>query len=153
MVMGDLPLSVHLHQGIHEKKATAPAMGMVCAPSPAAGTIAAVWPDPPLVVEGPAAVEVAAHPTLGREVPETNHPMYGKAAVEVAAHPIPVVVATAQVEGPTVPSSAVVAGERAAPSLAAAKELVGPMPAVVGMVAAEAAGPSPAGVDAPSHSA
>src|SRR5258708_37511722 len=62
-----------------------------------ASMIAAVRPDPSLVVEGPAAVEVADHPT-------------------------PVVVATAQVGGPTVPSSAAVAGERAAASLAAAKE-------------------------------
>ena len=47
-----------------------------------------------------------------------------QAAVEVADHPTPVGVATAQVEGPTVPSSAVVAGERAVPNLAAAKERV-----------------------------
>ena len=93
-----------------------------------ASMLAAVRPDPSLVVEGPAAVEVAAHPTL-------------------------VVVATAQVGGPTVPSSAVVAGERAASSLAAAKERVGPMPAVVGMVAASAAGPNQASVDAPSPAA
>src|SRR5260370_26857954 len=129
-------------------------MGMGCAPSlAAAGTIAAVWPDPTRVVEEAAAVEVAAHPTLGREVPETNPPMDGKAAVEVAAHPIPVVVATAQVEGPTGPSSAVVVGERAASSLAAAKERVGPMLAVVGMAAVEAAGPHQASVDAPGHAA
>jgi hypothetical protein len=45
----------------------------------------------------------------------------------IAAEPVgltPVVVATAQVEGPTVPSSAVVAGERAVSNLAAAKERV-----------------------------
>src|SRR5260370_3346933 len=68
-----------------------------------ASMIAAVRPDPSLVVEGPAAVEVAAHPTLGREVPETNPPMDGKAAVEGAAPPIPGVGATRQGEGAPVP--------------------------------------------------
>jgi hypothetical protein len=82
-----------------------------------ASMIAAVRPDLSLVVEGPAAVEVAAHPT-------------------------PVVVATAQVEGPTGPSSAVVAGER-----------VGPMLAGVGIAAVEAAGPNQTSVDAPSPAA
>ena len=130
MVMGDLPLSAHPHHGMHEKKATVSATGMGCAPNHAVVTVIAAEPVGPtaVVVKGPAAVEVAAHPTL-------------------------VVVATAQVGGPTVPSSAVVAGERAASSLAAAKERVGPMPAVVGMVAASAAGPNQASVDAPSPAA
>lgn len=109
MVMGDLPLSVHPHHGIHKKKATAPAMGMECAPSLAAGTIATVWPDPTLVVEGLAAVEMADRLT-------------------------PVVVATAQVEEPTSPSLAA-AGEHVGPIPAVAgmvaASAAGPSPAGV----------------------
>lgn len=83
MVMGDLPLSVHPHHGIPEKKATVSATGMGCAPNLAVVAVIAAEPvgPTPVVVEEQVEVKSAARPT-------------------------PVVVATAQVETSVVPSLA-----------------------------------------------
>jgi hypothetical protein len=63
MVMGDLPLSVHPHHGIHEKKATVSATGMGCAPNHAVvAVIAAEAVGPTPVVVATAQVETSVVP-------------------------------------------------------------------------------------------